>query len=63
LNRLESVGQNPSLTADRADGGEVMRVLFQKEEAMPRAKLKEVLKKHRARFVVRFLGNKGQVSE
>ncbi len=54
LNRLESIGQNPSLTADRADGGEVLRLVFQKEEDMPRAKLKEVLKEHREGFIERF---------
>jgi excinuclease ABC subunit A len=56
LERLERIGQNPSLTADRADGGESMRLLFQKEEEMPRARLKELLKAHRDGFVETFGG-------
>ncbi len=54
LNRLEGIGQNPSLTADRADGGESLQLVFQKEEDMPRVKLKELLKEHLAGFVERF---------
>ena len=62
LGRLEGIGQNPSLTADRADGGESMRLVFQKEEEMPRGILKELLKEHRAGFVERFRGKGEEVS-
>src|SRR5260221_14647681 len=54
LNKLEGIGQNPTLTADRADGGETMRLLFQKEEEMPKGKLQAVLAGHREGFVESF---------
>jgi excinuclease ABC subunit A len=57
LSRLEGIGRNPSLTADRADGGETMRLLFQKEEEMPGSALKDVLGEHLAGFVERFRGS------
>ncbi len=53
LSRLDGIGRNPSLTADRADGGESMRLVFQKEEEMPRAELKVLLKEHREGFAER----------
>jgi excinuclease ABC subunit A len=56
LSRLEGIGQHPSLTADRADGGEVMQLLFQREEELARKKLKEVLGEHAAGFEERFRG-------
>jgi excinuclease ABC subunit A len=56
LTRLEGIGQHPSLTADRADGGEVMQLQFQREEDMPRPKLKELLAEHAAGFEERFRG-------
>ena len=56
LNRFEGIGQHPSLTADRVDGGEILHLMFQKEEEMPRAKLKDVLKEHLKGFVERFKG-------
>jgi excinuclease ABC subunit A len=46
LSRLEGIGKNSTFAADRADGGEVMRLLFHKHEEMPRAKLKELLAEH-----------------
>jgi excinuclease ABC subunit A len=54
LSRLEGIGLRPSLTADRADGGESMQLLFQKEEEMPRDELKALLREHRQGFVERF---------
>jgi hypothetical protein len=54
LSRLEGIGQSPTLTADRADGGEAMRLVFQRPEEMPSAKLKEVLRAHLGGFRERF---------
>jgi excinuclease ABC subunit A len=54
LSRVDGVGQNPSLEADRADGGEVLRLFFQKEEEMPKQKLRDVLKEHLAGFAEHF---------
>jgi len=46
LSRLEGIGKDSSLAADRADGGEVMRLLFHRHEEMPRAKIKSLLTEH-----------------
>jgi excinuclease ABC subunit A len=54
LSRFEGIGQNPALTMDRADGGETLRLLFQKEEEMPKGKLKAILAAHRDGFVERY---------
>jgi excinuclease ABC subunit A len=56
LSRLEGIGQSPTLSADRADGGEVLRLMFQRDEEMPAAKLKEVLAEHMQGFRKRFAG-------
>jgi excinuclease ABC subunit A len=50
LARLEGIGKDSSLAADRADGGEVMRVLFHRHEEMPRAKVKTLLVDHARGF-------------
>jgi excinuclease ABC subunit A len=50
LSRLEGIGKDSSLAADRADGGEVMRLLFHRHEEMPRAKVKELLVEHAKGF-------------
>jgi excinuclease ABC subunit A len=54
LSRLEGIGKDSSLSADRADGGEVMRLLFHKHEEMPRGKLKELLVEHAKGFREQF---------
>ncbi len=56
LSRLEGIGKDSSLAADRADGGEVMRLLFHRHEEMPRAKLKELLAEHARGFREQFGG-------
>ena len=50
LAQLEGLGKDSSLAADRADGGEVMRLLFHRYEEMPRAKLKALLAEHARGF-------------
>jgi len=50
LSRLEGIGKDSTLAADRADGGEVMRLLFHRHEEMPRAKLKALLAEHAKGF-------------
>jgi excinuclease ABC subunit A len=50
LARLEGIGKDSTLTADRADGGETMRLLFHRAEEMPAAKLKAVLAEHARGF-------------
>jgi excinuclease ABC subunit A len=50
LSRLEGIGKDSSLAADRADGGEVMRLLFHRHEEMPRVRLKALLAEHAAGF-------------
>jgi excinuclease ABC subunit A len=54
LSRLDGIGKDSSLAADRADGGEVMRLLFYRHEEMPRAKLKELLAGHAKGFREQF---------
>jgi len=54
LGRLEGIGRETTLKADRADGGEVVQMLFQKEEDLPKAELTKFLKEHRSGFVERF---------
>jgi excinuclease ABC subunit A len=54
LSRLEGIGKDSVLAADRADGGEVMRLLFHRHEEMPRAKLKELLAEHAKGFRQQF---------
>ena len=54
LSRLDGIGKDSSLAADRADGGEVMRLLFHRHEEMPRAKLKELLAEHARGFREQF---------
>ena len=56
LSRLEGIGQHPSLTMDRADGGETLQLVFQKDGEMPRSKMKVVLAAHRDGFVERYGG-------
>jgi excinuclease ABC subunit A len=46
LARLEGIGKNSALVADRADGGEVMELLFHRHEEMPRPRLKALLTEH-----------------
>jgi excinuclease ABC subunit A len=50
LSRIEGIGKDSSLAADRADGGEVMRLLFHRHEELPRGKLKELLAVHAKGF-------------
>jgi excinuclease ABC subunit A len=50
LSKLEGIGKDSSLAADRADGGEVMRLLFHRHEELPRAKLKALLTEHAKGF-------------
>ncbi len=54
LSRLEGIGQSPTLAIDRADGGETMRLVFQKDDDMPRNELKKLLIEHRNGFVERY---------
>ena len=54
LARLEGIGKDSSLAADRADGGEVMRLPFHRHEEMPRSKLKELLVEHANGFREQF---------
>jgi excinuclease ABC subunit A len=54
LSRLEGIGKDSELLADRADGGEVMRLLFHRAEEMPPAKLKALLAEHAKGFRDRF---------
>lgn len=54
LSRLEGIGKDSSLAAERADGGEIMRLLFHRHEEMPRAKLKELLAEHAKGFREQF---------
>jgi excinuclease ABC subunit A len=54
LSRLEGIGKDSSLAADRADGGEVMRLLFHRAEEMPRPKLKALLVEHVTGFREQF---------
>ncbi|HVK13361.1 MAG TPA: excinuclease ABC subunit UvrA [Gemmataceae bacterium] len=54
LSRLEGIGKDSSLAADRADGGEVMKLLFHRAEEMPRVKLKALLAEHAAGFREQF---------
>ncbi|MBO0697528.1 MAG: excinuclease ABC subunit UvrA, partial [Zavarzinella sp.] len=56
LSRLEGIGKDSVLAADRADGGEVMRLLFHRHEEMPRARLKELLAEHAKGFRQQFGG-------
>jgi excinuclease ABC subunit A len=58
LSRLEGIGQNPTLTMDRSDGGETLHLLFQKDEEMPKGKLHEILAEHRDGFVERYGGER-----
>jgi excinuclease ABC subunit A len=50
LARLDGIGKESTLTADRADGGETMRLLFHRAEEMPGTKLKSVLAEHARGF-------------
>ena len=50
LSRLEGIGKDSSLAADRADGGEAMHLLFHRDEEMPRARLKALLAEHAKGF-------------
>lgn len=54
LSRLEGIGKDSSLIADRADGGEVMRLLFHKHEELSRHKLKQLLAEHASGFREQF---------
>jgi len=54
LSRLEGIGKDSEFARDRADGGEVMRLLFHRHDDMPRAKLKELLAEHAKGFRERF---------
>jgi excinuclease ABC subunit A len=54
LSRMEGIGKDSNLTADRADGGEVMQLLFHRHEEMPRGKLKELLSAHAKGFREQF---------
>jgi excinuclease ABC subunit A len=54
LSRLEGIGKDSALAADRADGGEVMKLLFHRAEEMPRAKLKALLAEHATGFREQF---------
>jgi excinuclease ABC subunit A len=56
LARLEGIGKDSTLTADRADGGEVMRLQFHRHEELPRAKLKALLAEHAKGFRETFGG-------
>ncbi len=46
LSQIEGLGRNTTLTADKSDGGDVLRLYFQKDAEMPVGKLKSVLKDH-----------------
>jgi excinuclease ABC subunit A len=50
LSRLDGIGKDSSLTADRADGSEVLRLVFHRHEEIPRGKLKELLAEHAKGF-------------
>jgi excinuclease ABC subunit A len=50
LSRIDGVGVDSTLTADRADGGETLRLVFRRHEEMPRAKLKVLLTEHAKGF-------------
>ena len=50
LSRLDGVGKDSSLAADRADGGETLRFEFRRAEEMPPAKLKTLLAEHARGF-------------
>jgi excinuclease ABC subunit A len=54
LSRIDGVGKDSTLTADRADGGEILRLLFCRLEEMPRAKLKLLLAEHAKGFQAHF---------
>jgi excinuclease ABC subunit A len=56
LSRLEGIGKDSELAADRADGGEVMRLLFHRAEEMPPAKLRALLADHARGFRETFGG-------
>ncbi|HEX3152165.1 MAG TPA: excinuclease ABC subunit UvrA, partial [Gemmataceae bacterium] len=54
LSKLDGIGKDSTLAADRADGGEVMRLQFHRHEELPRAKLKALLVEHARGFVETF---------
>jgi excinuclease ABC subunit A len=54
LSLLEGIGKDSELLADRADGGEVMRLLFHRAEEMPPVKLKALLAEHARGFRQQF---------
>ncbi|MCE9534084.1 MAG: excinuclease ABC subunit UvrA [Planctomycetes bacterium] len=56
LSRLEGIGLNPTLKADRADGGETLMIQLRNQEDMPRTKLLALLREHREGFIQRFQG-------
>jgi excinuclease ABC subunit A len=46
LSRVEGFGDHPTLTADRADGGTVLRLCFRSEDHLHPARLKGLLAEH-----------------
>jgi len=54
LSRLEGIGKESVIEADREDGSDVMRLLFYRHEDMPRAKIKSLLIEHAKGFREQF---------
>jgi excinuclease ABC subunit A len=47
LSQVEGLGKNPTLTqGEKSEGGDILRLYFQKDAEMPVGKLKSVLKEH-----------------
>ena len=54
LSRVEGIGKESVIEADREDGSDVMRLLFYRHEDMPRGKLKTLLVEHAKGFCEQF---------